>query len=101
MNKCLYCDKLSLEEFSNIIKTCKFADCDMCLFRIEFPIGTIGNIFILNEEEYICHTCFYNEKYELYYNYNESGIARNVHYYSSIDELIIFLYKYLNNIIFI
>src|SRR5690606_16185051 len=99
MSKCLYCDKLSLEEFSNIIKACKFTDCDTCLFRIEFSIGAIGNFFLLNGENYICHTYFYNEKYELYYNYNEPGVARNASYYSSIDELIIFLYKFLNNII--
>lgn len=101
MNKCLYCDKLSLEEFSSIIKACKFVDCNTCAFNIEFRFSTKTNIFLLNEDEYICHTHFHNEKYELYYNYNESGAARNVRYYSSIDELIIFLYKFLNNIIFI
>lgn len=36
MSKCLYCDKLSLEEFSSIIKACKFVDCNTCVFNIQF-----------------------------------------------------------------
>lgn len=107
MNKCLYCDSLSLEQFLIIVNSKKYNYCDKCSFEIDTNfIGKIGKNYYmayLIDKKYLCHTFYYyyNNIYEFYYNYDEFSCAKDVINYSSLNELNIFLYKYLKNIIFI
>lgn len=103
MNNCLYCRSLSLEEFLTIVNCKKYNYCYKCSFEMDPSIFVGENYCIayLISKKYLCHTFYCNGKYEFYYNYDDSSIAKDVSYYGSLDKLNIFLYKYLKNIIFI